>query len=97
MTVRLTCFTYTPEALVTNIKNGDSREAVAKAVNSGAIYKLLLKPWDNKELIDVVDNAIQHYDLEHKNKMLTLELENVNRKLQKVNSSLQEKAKKRKG
>ncbi|NBT43089.1 MAG: GYD domain-containing protein [Alphaproteobacteria bacterium] len=41
MTVRLTYFTYTDEARLTNIKNGDTREAAAKAAVESAGGKLL--------------------------------------------------------
>ena len=41
MTVRLTYFTYTDEARLTNIKKGDTRESAAKAAAESAGGKLL--------------------------------------------------------
>ena len=71
-------------------------EAVAKAVNSGSIYKLLLKPWNNDDLLSVVDEAIEHYELEEENKALSSELEETNKKLQELNNELEDKAHRRK-
>lgn len=71
-------------------------EAVAKAVNSGSIYKLLLKPWNNDDLLAAVDEAIDHYELEEENKALSNELEESNKKLQELNTKLEDKAHRRK-
>jgi CheY-like chemotaxis protein len=38
-------------------------KSVTDAINQGAIYKFLTKPWDDKELRTTVTQAFQHHDL----------------------------------
>jgi diguanylate cyclase (GGDEF)-like protein/PAS domain S-box-containing protein len=38
-------------------------KSVTDAINQGAIYKFLTKPWDDKELRTTVSQAFQHHDL----------------------------------
>jgi diguanylate cyclase (GGDEF)-like protein/PAS domain S-box-containing protein len=38
-------------------------KSVTDAINQGAIYKFLTKPWDDKELRSTIAQAFQHHDL----------------------------------
>ena len=38
-------------------------KSVTDAINQGAIYKFLTKPWDDKELRQTIAQAFQHHDL----------------------------------
>jgi EAL domain-containing protein (putative c-di-GMP-specific phosphodiesterase class I)/CheY-like chemotaxis protein len=41
-------------------------EALTDAVNRGAVYRFLLKPWDDEALRESIRQAFQHYWLTHK-------------------------------
>jgi YesN/AraC family two-component response regulator len=48
--------------------------SVTDAINRGAIYKFVAKPWEDKKLRNAVGEAFRHYDLgvEHKRPQQTL-------------------------
>ena len=75
--------------------NTEFKDAV-DAINSGSVYKFLLKPWVDSELISIVDEALDHYELEENNKLLSYQLKHANRKLQTINEYLEEKVVRRK-
>ena len=41
-------------------------EALTDAVNRGAVYRFLLKPWDDEALRESIRQAFHHYWLTHK-------------------------------
>jgi two-component system probable response regulator PhcQ len=45
-------------------------ESAMSAVNSGAIYRLFLKPWNDLEVVLAVKSACDLYDVEEENRML---------------------------
>lgn len=51
--------------------------AVLGAINEGAVYKFILKPWNDDDLRITVGLALEQYDLIAKNKKLTVD--NVNK------------------
>ncbi len=63
--------------------------AVVASVNTGAIYKMLMKPWDNKELLNVVNESFNHRELIVENKRLNNELSSMNSELKKINANLE--------
>ena len=63
-------------------------DAVVDAINSGSIYKFLLKPWNDTELLSIVCEALAHYELEEKNKILSYQLKQANRRLKTINEYL---------
>lgn len=64
-------------------------ESVTSAINEGAIYKFLTKPWDDKLLRDNIRDAFEHYEMERENLRLTHELEHANTALFRLNQNLQ--------
>ena len=52
------------------------------AINSGIVYRYLVKPWDIDELRLTVRQAFERYDLLNENKNLTEELINKNKQLE---------------
>jgi DNA-binding NtrC family response regulator len=49
-----------------------SIESTMKAVNKGEIYRFLIKPWDDTELILSLRSAVDKYDMEEENRRLLL-------------------------
>lgn len=47
-----------------------SIESTMKAVNKGEIYRFLIKPWDDAELILSLRSAVEKYDMEEENRRL---------------------------
>lgn len=46
-------------------------DAMADAINKGGIFHYLKKPWDKEELLSVLHRALETYDLEFENSVLT--------------------------
>jgi len=62
--------------------------SVTDAINQGAIYKFLTKPWEDTLLRENILEAFDHYDLRHENKRLASEIS-------ELNTSLEERVKQR--
>ncbi len=56
-------------------------ESIADAINRGAIYKFLSKPWDDDLLRQNIEEAFGHYELKLKNQQLTEDLKQSNKEL----------------
>ncbi|GAB4275381.1 MAG: hypothetical protein Kow0092_30970 [Deferrisomatales bacterium] len=65
-------------------------DAAVAAVNDGAVYKLLLKPWDDGWLRGAVAEAIQHFRAVAERKRLAREIEEANRQLRQLNEELEQ-------
>jgi diguanylate cyclase (GGDEF)-like protein len=58
----------------------ETRE-ILDAINRAQIYRYVTKPWDNSELLILVQQAVERYRLLHHNQRLLGELEEKNRNL----------------
>jgi serine/threonine protein kinase/ActR/RegA family two-component response regulator len=65
-------------------------QAVINAVNDGAIFRYILKPWAIDELIGVIHQGVEHYELVEERKKLMVELQEANRHLEGANAQLKE-------
>jgi len=63
-------------------------DAVTSAINEGAIYKFITKPWEDDALRGAIGAAFRHFDVLDKNIKLTRELKDVNEKLERANAEL---------
>lgn len=63
--------------------------SVTDAINNGAIYKFLTKPWDDEQLRRNVREAFEHFNLRHENERLTHALQHANEELQVLNQDLE--------
>jgi response regulator RpfG family c-di-GMP phosphodiesterase len=80
-----------PKTLRIVLSGYSELESVTSAINEGAIYKFLSKPWDEDLLRDNIRNAFQHYEMEQENLRLTKELQSANAKLSMLNQNLEQK------
>lgn len=64
-------------------------ETLSDAVNQGFIYKFIVKPWDEKILLDSIAEACEYKKLCDKNRQLTKELQQKNKLLSEANNLLQ--------
>jgi two-component system cell cycle sensor histidine kinase PleC len=56
-------------------------EVVIDAINRGAVYRYLSKPWDIEDLTATVDNALELHSLKSRNQQLIASLDEQNRLL----------------
>jgi CheY-like chemotaxis protein len=64
-------------------------QSIIDAVNEGAIYKFLTKPWDDERLRSHVAEAFRQKDLADENRRLSREVEAANADLASVNAQLE--------
>lgn len=64
-------------------------QTVTDAVNAGAIYKFLTKPWDDGQLRSHIQEAFSYGAMANENRLLTLQVHTANQKLAAVNRRLE--------
>ena len=67
-------------------------ESVTSAINEGAVYKFLTKPWDDEILRLSIREALRHKWVQDENRMLQGMLIEVNTELANANQQLAERA-----
>lgn len=65
-------------------------KSIVEAINEGEIYKFIPKPWDNDQLKQIIQNAIEHYSLFEENYRLNTIIRQQNKELRKLNEELEE-------
>jgi PAS domain-containing protein len=65
-------------------------QSVTDAVNEGAIYKFLTKPWDDAQLRAHILEAFRHKDMADENRRLDLAARTANQRLAQANRQLEE-------
>lgn len=63
-------------------------ESVKEAINRGAIYKYITKPWDEEVLCANVHEAFEHYELMQRKEQLALEIQAANAAMADINLDL---------
>lgn len=64
-------------------------KSVTDAINEGAVYKFLTKPWDDELLRANIKEAFQRYEMVRDNRLLTEEMVVVNEQLNQVKHQLE--------
>jgi diguanylate cyclase (GGDEF)-like protein len=64
-------------------------QTVTDAVNAGAIYKFLTKPWDDDQLRSHIQEAVAYGAMANENRLLNLQVRTANQKLAAVNRQLE--------
>lgn len=59
-------------------------QSITDAINEGAIYKFLTKPWDDEQLRANIQEAFRHKELGDENQRLSAELTLVNEQLRRL-------------
>lgn len=65
-------------------------QSVTDAVNEGAIYKFLTKPWDDAQLRGHIEEAFRRKEMADENQRLNLEVRTANQGLAAANRQLEE-------
>lgn len=66
-------------------------KSITDAINEGAIYKFITKPWDDDQLRAHVREAFDRYGLKFENARLARELNIANRELSVLNAELEQR------
>lgn len=69
--------------------------SVTDAINRGAIYKFLTKPWEDDLLRANVEEAFRRYEMKRENDRLNREIKEANEELQRINRELEERVEKK--
>lgn len=80
-----------PETIRIILSGYTELESIMTAINDGAIYKFLLKPWDDEKLVYHIKDAFSHYELRQRNQQLIQEIEALN--IQLKNRVIEEETK----
>lgn len=71
-----------PETVRIMLSGYTELTSVTDAINQGAIFKFLTKPWEDELLRKNINDAFHHYELRRENIKLTNELSELNKKLE---------------
>ena len=70
-------------------------QTVTDAINEGNVYKFILKPWDDNNLLDAVHEALRLRILQDENENLNEEIRKKNEELVNINRNLESEVRKR--
>lgn len=79
-----------PDSIRIVLSDSTELNTITDAINEGAIYKLLTKPWDDLALRAQIEEAFQQKTLVDENKLLSQQLISANAELASVSEQLQE-------
>ena len=65
-------------------------QSVTDAINEGAVYRFLTKPWDDAQLRDFIEQAFRQKELADENELLNMKISSTNLDLAASNRQLQE-------
>jgi diguanylate cyclase (GGDEF)-like protein/PAS domain S-box-containing protein len=78
-----------PETVRIVLSGYTDLKSITDAINEGAIYKFLTKPWEDEQLRAQVLEAFQRFELKQENVRLSHEIERANRDLSEINHDLE--------
>ena len=79
-----------PETVRIVLSDHTELQSVTDAINEGAVYKFLVKPWDDELLRAKIRGAFRHQELAWENEHLSGKLKAANAQLSGVNHKLQQ-------
>lgn len=80
-----------PESVRIMLSGYTDLQSVTDAINRGAIYRFLTKPWDDELLRDNIRQAFEQYELRAERDRLATELLTLNAQLAESNQGLQQR------
>lgn len=78
-----------PETVRLVLSGYTELQSITDAINEGAIYKFLTKPWDDERVRAHIAEAFRHKEMADENERLDQEVQQANRELAEVNGKLQ--------
>ena len=83
--------THYPDTVRIVLSGYTELNSVTEAINRGAIYKFLTKPWEDDLLRAHVQEAFQRYEMKMENIRLARELQLANEALRRMNHELEQR------
>lgn len=80
-----------PDTLRIVLSGYTELSSVTEAINRGAVYKFLTKPWEDELLRENVAEAFQRYEMKVENARLARELQQANEELRQINQELEQR------
>ncbi len=80
-----------PDTLRIVLSGYTELKSITDAINQGAVYKFLTKPWEDDLLRKHVEDAFTHYELRNENRRLTTALQHSNTELAALNDTLEQR------
>jgi response regulator RpfG family c-di-GMP phosphodiesterase len=80
-----------PETVRIVLSGYTDLKSITDAINQGAIYKFLTKPWEDDQLRENIQEAFQRYELKQENLRLTEEIRQANHELSEINRMLEQR------
>ena len=80
-----------PEAIRIILTGYTDIKAAIQAINEGAVYRFLTKPWDDQALLDTVEQALVDLDMRREHATLQARVAEQNQQLQDLNQGLERK------
>jgi FixJ family two-component response regulator len=78
-----------PEIIRAILSGYTEVDAIMDSINRGQVYKFLLKPWNDQNLILDIRQALEQYDLIQSNKLLNQKVLEQNQELKELNENLE--------
>ena len=78
-----------PDSVRMTLSGYTDLQSIIDAVNEGAVYKFLTKPWDDARLREHVAQAFEQFELGSENVRLGMEVRAINRELASANHRLE--------
>jgi len=79
-----------PQTIRIVLSGHGEMQSVTDAINEGAVYRFLTKPWDEAQLRSFIDQAFRHKELADDNEQLNLRIRTGNQELAAGNRELKE-------
>ncbi len=80
-----------PDAVRFLLTGYSDMDAIVEAVNKGEIHRYLNKPWNDDDLLLLIQQALQQYELVFENRRLTELTQKQNEELNELNRDLEKK------
>jgi len=80
--------TIHPETVRIVLSGYTELQSITDAINEGAIYKFLTKPWDDEQLRSNIEEAFRHKELADDNRRLSHDVQVANQELAHANQQL---------
>ncbi|MET3105952.1 diguanylate cyclase (GGDEF)-like protein [Oxalobacteraceae bacterium GrIS 1.18] len=79
-----------PETIRIVLSGYTELQSITDAINEGAIYKFLTKPWDDAQFREQIAEAFRQKEMSDENRLLGLKIKTTNQELANANRQLQE-------
>jgi CheY-like chemotaxis protein len=81
-----------PDTMRVILSGYSAVQTIIEAINEGAVYKFLSKPWNDEELKGNIRQALEQYDLKAENRRMGGQIAEQNDRLRKLNTELDQRA-----